>query len=181
VGAQRISSPITVAQFEQIPNPPGGRYELHHGELVFVTFPVHEHKVLQRRLRKLLESVAESRGYAVDTEFPYRPLPDHEVWGADVAALNGERYNSISKWLDGSPELVIEVKSPSNDKKDMYDKAMTTLAGQGAIEFWIVDPETCTVTVHSKKSGMTLYRGDMQIPTTVLDGGYLCSPSDLFC
>src|SRR5438105_2324955 len=146
VAAQSI--PLTVEEYERIPDPPGGRYELHHGEAVFVTYPVRRHKDLQRRLRKLLEPMAEPRGFIVDTEYPYRPLPENEVWGADVACVSGPR-NRVEKWLVGSPELVIEVKSPSNTKAELHDKAMTTLAGAGSVEFWIVDPKTSTVTVYA--------------------------------
>jgi Uma2 family endonuclease len=34
----------------------------------------------------------------------------------------------LSDWLEGSPELVIEVRSPSNTKAKLHDKAMTTFA-----------------------------------------------------
>jgi hypothetical protein len=61
----------------------------------------------------------------------------------------------------------------------MHDKAMTTLAGSGAVEFWIVDLETRTVTVHSKGSGMCVYRGDTVVPVPFF-GGWLCRVSDLF-
>jgi hypothetical protein len=79
VGAQSTPRPITVEEYERIPDPPGGRYELHHGEVVFVTYPVHDRKALQRRLRKLLEAMAEPAGYIADTEFPYRPFPENEL------------------------------------------------------------------------------------------------------
>lgn len=101
---------------------------------MFVTYPVRQHKDLQRRLRKLLEPMAEPRGFIVDTEYPYRPLPENEVWGADVACVSESR-DQVAKWLEGSPELVIEVRSPSNTKAELHDKAMTTLAGAGSIEF----------------------------------------------
>ena len=179
MGAQSIPRPITVEEYERISDPPGGRYELHHGEAVFATYPVHVHKALQRRLRKLLEAIAEPAGYIADTEFPYRPFPENEVWGADVACISQNRYDSIGKWLEGSPELVIEVKSPSNSKAEMHDKAMTTLAGAGAVEFWIVDLETRTVTVHAKGSGMCVYRGDALVPVPLFSG-YLGTVSDLF-
>jgi Uma2 family endonuclease len=143
---------------------------LHHGEAVFVTYPIHNHKELQRRLRKLLEPIAEPAGFIVDTEFPYRPFPENEVWGADVACVSAARYDAIEKWLVGSPELVIEVKSPSNTKAEMHDKAMTTLAGDGAIEFWIVDPATRTVTVHSAHEGMHVYGEDFAVPAPLFGG-----------
>ena len=111
MGARSIPSPITVAEYERDPDPPGGRYELHHGELVFVTYPIRQHKDLQRRLRKLLEPIAEPKGFIVDTEYPYRPIPEHEVWGAGVACVREERDRAELKWLNGSPEIVIEVRS----------------------------------------------------------------------
>jgi Uma2 family endonuclease len=170
MGAQRIPRPLTVEEFERIPDPPGGRYELHHGEAVFVTYPVHKHKELQRRLRKLLEPAAEPAGFIVDTEFPYRPFPENELWGADVACVSAARYDAIEKWLVGSPELVIEVKSPSNTKAEMLDKAMTTLAGEGAVEFWIVDPATRTVAVHGTRTGIQVYGKGLAVPSPVFGG-----------
>jgi Uma2 family endonuclease len=96
-----------------------------------------------------------------------------------VACIGQNRYDAIGKWLEGAPELAIEVKSPSNTKAEMHDKAMTTLAGSGAVEFWIVDLETRTVTVHSKGSGMCVYRGDALVPVPLFSG-CLCTASDLF-
>jgi Uma2 family endonuclease len=89
-----------VEEYERIPDPPSGRYELHHGEVAFVTYPVWEHKELQRRLRKLLETTAEPLGFIVDTDYPYRPLGENEVWGADVACVSGARHDAIDKWLE---------------------------------------------------------------------------------
>jgi len=107
--------------------------------------------------------MAEPLGFIVDTEYPYRPFPENEVWGADVACVSESRYR-VRKWLEGSPELVIEVKSPSNTKAEIDDKAMTTLAGARAVEFWIVDAETRTVLVHTKSSGMRVYGAGETVP-----------------
>jgi Uma2 family endonuclease len=153
VSAQSLPEFLTVEAYEKIANPPGGRYELHHGQLVFMTYPLRPHKALQRRLREMLEPAAKPRGFLVDTEYPYRPPPQREVWSADVACLKQARDNATEKWLQGSPELVIEVGSPSNGKDELHDKAMTTLAGDGAMEFWIVDTRSRCVTVYSKTSG----------------------------
>ena len=174
MGAQSAPRPITVEEYERIPDPPGGRYELHHGEVTFEPFPVWEHKDLQRRLRKLLEAMAEPLGFIVDTEYPYRPFPENEVWGADVACVSEPRYR-VKKWLEGAPELVIEVKSPSNTKAEMHDKAMTTMAGAGAVEFWIVDAETRAVVVHRKASGMSVYGAGESVPLPLFGGAIVLS------
>src|SRR5712692_243196 len=44
---------MTFAEYELVPNPPGGRYELHHGELVSVPFPKIPHVRAQWQLRRL--------------------------------------------------------------------------------------------------------------------------------
>jgi Uma2 family endonuclease len=169
VGAQSVPKLLTVEEYERIPDPPGGHYELRHGELAFVTYPVLQHKLLQRRLRKILEAAAEPRGFAVDTEYPYRPLPESEVWGADVVCLAQAREDSVEKWLIGSPELTIEVKSPSNTKHELHDRAMTTLAGEGVVEFWIVDAGTASIAVYSKTAGVHLYRAPAIVPVPLLE------------
>jgi Uma2 family endonuclease len=72
----------------------------------------------------------------------------------------------------GSPELVIEVESPSNTHPELHDKAMTTLAGDGAVEFWIVDPKNVTVKVYSKSAGVQLYTQTQgAVPVPCLDFG----------
>jgi Uma2 family endonuclease len=164
VSAHSIPKLFTVEEYEQIPNPPGGRYELHHGELVFVTYPVRQHGDLQRRLQELLQPAARPAGYLVAVEYPYRPLPQCEVWGADVACILQSRHRSAKDWVVGSPELVIEVKSPSNRDAELHDKAMTALLG-GAVEFWIVDAKTRSVRVYSKTVGAQIYRkGSVPVP-----------------
>lgn len=179
MGAQRIPAPITVEEYERIPAPTHGWYELHHGEVVQVTRPIRRHWDLQQKLRDLLSPECRRRGYRVGTEYAYRPLPENEVWGADVAAVRKERHKAFEKWLGGSPELVIEVKSPSNTQAELRDKAMTTLAGDGAVEFWIVDPETDTVTVHSKVEGMRVLRA-RDVLTPAITGVELCAVAELF-
>lgn len=164
MSAHSIPRLFTVEEYEQIPNPPGGRYELHHGELVFVTFPVRQHGDLQRLLQELLQPAARPAGYLVAVEYPYRPLPQCELWGADVVCVLRTRHRAAEKWLMGSPELVIEIKSPSNRDSELHDKAMTALLG-GAIEFWIVDPKTKSVKVYSKTEGVQVHReGAVPVP-----------------
>ena len=53
-----IATKMTVADYEKVPPPPGGRWELRHGELAKVGFPKREHYNAQRMLAKLLEAIA---------------------------------------------------------------------------------------------------------------------------
>jgi Uma2 family endonuclease len=165
-----LTTLLTVDQFDRLPNPSGGYYELRHGEAVFVSFPDKIHKEIQRRIREFLIRAAEDKG-VVDTEFPYRPYAEHELWSADVAYVSQARYDAIDRWLLGSPDLVIEVRSPSNTDRELQDKAMVTLAG-GCKEFWIVDGSRRIVTVHTV-DGISVYTDGQAVPVRLFGGQFL--------
>src|ERR1700752_5067839 len=114
---------MTFAEFEQLPEPRGGRYELRHGELILVAPPKHKHYRIQRRLRRIIESAAGTR-WEVDIELAFRPKPEHEVWHADVGLISVERYDKTDPEgnIQGALDLVIEVLSPSNTAAEILDK-----------------------------------------------------------
>ena len=84
----------TFAEFEQLPDPKGGRYELRHGATFTVAPPKHDHYMVQQRLRDLLHRAAAGAG-VVGTEFGFRPLPEYEYWFADVAFVSKGRADGI--------------------------------------------------------------------------------------
>jgi Uma2 family endonuclease len=153
---------LTFAEYEQIPNPSGGRYELHHGELTQVGFPEHRHQRAQRQIRRLLERAVGDSG-VVEKEMPYRPLPEYECWSADVAYLTNARWNSIERWLAGSPDLVVEVLSPSNTATEILDKKETCLQN-GSREFWLVDLDHRLVEVSTPDGHTRTYKPGQEIP-----------------
>ncbi len=160
---------LTFEEFQAIPNPPGAYYELHHGELFKVAFPKIAHVRAQRQLRRLLESAAGDAGI-VKEEMPYRPLPDHECWGADVAYISTARWESIDEYLFGAPELVIEILSPSNSVAELLEKRKLCLEN-GSREFWTVDPMLCQVEVSTPDGHTITYKSGQQIP--LIFGGLL--------
>lgn len=128
---------MTVEEYDLIPNPPEGVYELYHGELVKVGFPKSPHLKGRRQLRRLLENAAGDAG-VVEDEMPFRPLPEYECWAADVAFVSHGRWDNMGDWLMGAPELVVEIISPSNSLPKLRDKARICLEN-GCREFWIVN------------------------------------------
>jgi Uma2 family endonuclease len=137
---------ISVEQFRQLPK---GEflYELHYGEVVALTRPRARHLELQHRLLMLLGPKLASFGM-VRMEYPYRPQAEFELRAADVAAISRARWDTIDPDdnLHGAPELVIEVKSPSNTERQLR-QLVTLSLNNGALEFWIVDTEKKSVTV----------------------------------
>jgi hypothetical protein len=129
---------MTVAEFAALPDPPGAKLELRHGEPVPVTFPKADHTLLQRRLRQLLEPRLPD--FVVDIELPFRPGEEHELWRADVGAVKPERLAAAAAagtWLSDSPTIVVEAASRSNTIVEIDDRERTALGG-GAEQFWVV-------------------------------------------
>ncbi len=155
---------MTFAEFEQLPDPREGHYELHHGELVHMPPPKMGHYDLQRRLRRLLEASAGGH-WEIDIEMAFRPRPELEFWTADVGAISPERYmqGRDDGYIQGPPELVIEVLSPSNSATEMEEKSETCLAA-GAREFWVVSPIRKTVAVFTPDGRSVRYHAGQRVP-----------------
>jgi Uma2 family endonuclease len=156
---------MTFAEFEQLPDPvDGGRNELRHGELIVVAPPKHDHYRVQQRLRRFLEQSAGDAG-EVGTEMGFRPLPDREYWYADVAFLSRQRWDETPGRgnVQGAPELVVEVLSPSNTAAEIRDKKKLCLES-GAQEFWVVDIELREVEVFMRDGRSMTYGSGQEIP-----------------
>lgn len=78
-------------------------------------------------------------------------LDDENVFVPDVLIIC-DKNKIKANWIDGAPDLVVEVLSPSttiNDrgiKKDVYERS-------GVKEYWIVDPIAKSIEVHYLKDG----------------------------
>jgi Uma2 family endonuclease len=155
---------ITFAEFEQLPNPQFGRYELRRGEPVIVAPPKLKHSTVLRRLRRLLEAAAGETGI-VDSEFGFRPLPEGEFRIADVVFISQARWQGIdlNGYFEGAPELVAEILSPSNTKAEILDKKKLCLEN-GAREFWVVDIDHRKVEISTPDGRTITYKSGQQIP-----------------
>jgi Uma2 family endonuclease len=164
---------MTVEQFRQLPESGPLRHELHHGELFTMPRPKLEHALIQAYLRDSLKKYAEPGSY-VDTEVAFRPLPEYELWAADVAYVSKERFQATDRRdnFHGAPDIVIEVLSPSNTIDEMKEREQICLQN-GAKEFWVVDPKRRRVKV-STPDGVTItYHSGQEIPLRVFGGGGL--------
>ena len=162
--ATTTSHLMTVGEFQQLPEDTGPVYhELRNGEVVAVTRPRYKHFSIQRRLRRLLENLT-TEG-VVDTEFAFRPSPEHEISVADVAYVTAERERLIDPegYLEGAPDLVIEVLSPSNTASEIYYREQLCLEN-GAREFWVVDSDHRQIRVSTPDGRTRTWRDDDEIP-----------------
>jgi Uma2 family endonuclease len=160
---------MTVEQFRELPEREDVIQELQWGQVVTLAPPKWGHTKLQHRLVELLRPKAKHKGM-VASEVPFRALPEYELRVADVAFVSQERWDAAddNDNLHGSPDLIIEVLSPSNTKTEMRERAVFFLS-TGAEEFWVVDPKRKNVTVMRQQGAATYEMGD-SIPLAVFGG-----------
>lgn len=145
-GLLEVPIPLSLEEFQLRPDREDGqREELIEGELILSPAAQVWPAAIARRLRKALLPL-EDRGFALVNDFSCI-LGRFSMPAPDLAAVSAERWNEAEDsdgWLEGSPELVIEVSSPSNRK--LQNKAVLYLE-HGAEQVWIVYRATQTVTV----------------------------------
>jgi Uma2 family endonuclease len=99
----------------------------------------------------------------------FRPLPEYELWVADVAYLSPERFATVDPEdnVHGAPDLVIEILSPSNTVVEMNERERICLEN-GALEFWVVDPTRRQVKVSTPDGHTRTWRSGQEIPLPML-------------
>ena len=84
----------------------------------------------------------------------------------------------------GAPDLVIEIVSPKNSKRDVKDK-FDIYQQHGVREYWIVNPNDENVTVfvlddNSKFQFVGMYAGDDKIPVNIFNGDLKIDLTEVF-
>ncbi|MGC2658031.1 MAG: Uma2 family endonuclease [Bryobacteraceae bacterium] len=161
---------ITVEQYRQLPERNDLLQELHWGQLVTLTRPKARHVKLQSWLVRLLRPRAEHLGY-VESELPFRALPEYDLRAADVAFVSKQRWDEVSddEDLRGAPELVVEVLSRSNTPAKIQELAALCLSA-GTHELWVIDAKRETVTITSRQGVSMVYGPGDRIPLSLFGG-----------
>jgi Uma2 family endonuclease len=155
---------MTVEEFAKLPETPAHICELHNGEIVKMTRPVYRHLRIQHRLQRFLGEAA-GDPETVYLEAPFRPLREYEVRVADLAYAPKQRWQEVPQdgYFMGTPDLVVEILSPSNSAAEMLAREQICLEN-GAREFWIVDPEHKQVKISTPEGRTATYKSDGAIP-----------------
>ena len=124
------------------------RYEVLDGELVILPTPNIAHqKVLFRMARLLEDFVLERELGEVFIAATDVVLSDTNVVQPDIIFVSTERKSIVdADNIKGSPDLVVEIISPNNPKRDLVRKR-GIYARHGVGEYWIADPEALSIRV----------------------------------
>ena len=149
------------------------RVELIDGTFYYMETPVLVHQDLAMEICvRLREHIRTHKGACKAIMSPMDVHPDGDdktVLQPDVLVVCDR--SKLRRWVYGSPDLVIEILSPSTKKKDQGLK-LHKYAAMGVRELWYVDPERKTVTVHDLEhdGDVFLYGFDTKIPVRIWNG-----------
>ena len=132
----------------------GLRHEIVDGEHFVNAAPSLHHQTVSRRIQFQLFAQIErtGRGQVFDAPVDVE-LADHDIVQPDlVVVLQANESILTPSRMKGSPDLLIEILSPSNESFDRTRKK-TAYERSGVAEYWIVDPETRTIEQYVLRDG----------------------------
>ncbi len=153
----------------------GNRYEIIGGKLVVSPSPTYRHQQVSFRLSLVLGEYIAAHGNAQAVAAPMDVhLSPNDVVQPDLLVVLAERADIIhDRGIMGAPDLVIEILSPSSTRTDYLTKSKL-YERFGVPEYWIVDPDSETVSVQTLEDDRYVLTGDYvrgdTLHSTVLDG-----------
>ena len=144
---------LTYEDYCLLPNN-GKRYEIIDGELSATPSPLRRHqKVLANLLYYLTRFVKEhDLGEVYPAPFDV-VFSDFDVVEPDLLYISKARASIVTeKNVQGAPDLVVEILSENTAKIDRTTK-LKLYARNGVWEYWMVDPESCSMEIYRLTSG----------------------------
>ena len=148
----------------------GRRYEIIEGDLYEMPSPTSVHAAtIINLIALLLPIVARIRGRLFTAPLDvFIPGGDPVQPDVLVALPDGQARVEL-RGIEGPPDLVIEVVSPSNRGRDLLTKR-ALYARAGVREYWLVNPEARTIEI------LSLDRDAFQLAVAASGGEPLVSP-----
>ena len=117
------------------------RYELLDGELILVGSPNEDHQIASLELATQMNIFVKENNLGRVFTAPYDVLfTDTDVAQPDILFVSNEREHIRTPAnIQGAPDLIVEILSPSSSRRDWRDKR-ELYAEHGVNEYWIVDP-----------------------------------------
>ena len=148
------SAKLTYDDFAQIPND-GLLHEIIDGEHYVTPAPSKRHQRILLRLSVLIENHLQQHRVGEMFFAPFDVLlSEFDILEPDLLLISQARSALLTeKNLQGAPDLVVEILSPSTAsrdkrlKRDVYERT-------GVDEYWVVDPDRDVVDVYRRSGAM---------------------------
>jgi Uma2 family endonuclease len=143
-----VLSKLTYDEFQTLPRDGSKRLELIEGEVFMTPSPNTAHQRAVRKLLRALDDFVEKGDLGEVFIAPYDAV--FSEWTAlepDLLFIRKDRSSIVTAAnVQGAPDLVIEILSPSNKAYDRKTK-LRAYEKAGVPEIWYLDPEDQTAEV----------------------------------
>ena len=163
--------------------PDDQRAELIDGVIYDMTAPTTAHQQIILYLgSKIREHILTHKGKCVTSIAPTDvrlDMDDRTMVQPDILVVC-ERDQVIARRIEGAPDLVIEILSPSTRRKDLHIKA-GKYARAGVRELWLVDPRDRRVIIYGFEDGDStgLYSLRDKVPVSIFGGELVIDFSEI--
>ena len=143
----RIRNPklLTYDDYAKLTPPDSGNYELHNGNIIYVPTPTGYHQTISMNLSIHLGIYIKNNQLGKILAAPMDTIfSPHDTLQPDLLFISKEREHIIKKQVDGVPDLVVEIKSPSNSATEMSYKKHV-YESKGVKEYWLILPDKQTL------------------------------------
>lgn len=170
--------------YARLTPPDSGNYELHNGQIIIMPTPTPRHQLFATNLSAELyiysRRTQSGRVIAAPMDTVFTP---NDVLQPDLLFLSTEKLHLIgAKKIEGAPDLVVEILSPSNVAREMsYKKHVYEFSG--VREYWVVNLEKQSVTQYENIEGEFFLRRVFQkteILTSIILTGFETPLETLF-
>jgi Uma2 family endonuclease len=151
----------------------GKRHELIDGEHCVTPAPIPRHQIVSGRLFSRVGRVVDQGQLGLLLYAPVDVvLSEIDVVEPDLVFIGASRLGIVREThVQGAPDLVVEILSPSTRRRDEITKRHL-YEQHGVPEYWVVDPELDAIKVYRLGDGG--YRREAEL--TVEAGDELTSP-----
>lgn len=174
---------LSMAEFLALPDDAAGaRLELSEGELTVSPPPRLLHTVIVANLTYELSTHVRAKrlGRVLPSEAGYL-LGGQTFRCPDVSFVRAERLANVSPdgWMEGAPDLAVEVISPSETAKDIKQKLRQFLDA-GSSEVWLIYPEEREAEVYTCEGRFRTLKADDSLECPTVLPGFSVRLGDLF-
>ena len=167
---------FTYADYKAWELKPGERYELIYGEAYAMSAPYFSHQRIVTMLTGEFYAFLKGKPcQVIPSPFDVRLFyeedeSDDTVVQPDLVVVC-DRKKFGEEGCRGAPDLVVEILSPSNTATEMSRK-FKLYQKAGVREYWVVDPETKSLTVHLFQENAAIlshiYGSTGKVPVSIL-------------
>ena len=124
------------------------RWELIDGELIEMPSPTVPHQRVSMKIGTRFDIFVDEGNWGEVFHAPIDVvLSNTVVVQPDLVFISAERADIIThNNIQGAPDLVVEIRSPSTAEYDWTTK-YRLYEEHGVKEYWLADPEACSITV----------------------------------